>query len=958
MAKNRGGVWLSVISPGEVVKAQVSGKEKERTIDGVVVGCHACPLNVLEHTTKFTQARSTGKPMLWFRSPTEFENSKGEAGYSAAFDAIGRFFPEVGMEREDFEIRYGVKCFPRRMTAERGLVRLNGPTAEHYIHCSQHSENLVTINARARKKEPTTALVFGVDIAVYAFEGEFKKTEPIFWSERHQCKVFVLAHPTPELVDGDSPTAEAWRSTLRAALWSASNPGRYSFLWSLDVRTITTRAEMRQLIVDIKASGETVTCDIEDDGRGKMLVVGFCYDPSFSTVLLLEHPENDNYEPGVEEELRAFLADESINKVFQYGSYDAVEFRRLGYVVKSYTFDTFYGSFLRQTYHRMHGLAAIAQREFPDFADYKTIVERYYSKDEGEEDNALDRGGHGLARCPLPTLTQYNGADTILTKLAEMALRPHIKPALMLVFIRSGATLRKMSENGPILDTDHRDIVRRVAARRVEEILSALRSLTKNPAFNPGSPPEVLYYLHEVFGLPRLADFDEDAMGRDDDEEATDSSDEATLTRIYEETNHPFPRLVLDYRKFSRYGKSYADAYTSSAAAWGGEVRTRYGYAATCRLRSGGGKRKKNVPPKFINLQNIARTSFIKNLLVSDSKWRMVYKWAGKAINHARKTAPPPVSSEWKDWVKENKLLLASMLPKLPEAILALTIFVMFDLSQAELRVLAYFSRDPELIRLFKLGDDIHCLVGEALGLGTFAEIKKNKELRSKVKNMNFGLVFGLSPRGLYYYMKSMGSHASFEEVEMMHRRYFAKFRGVARLIEQRQREWTSKGFVETEWGMRRWCGPEYEPGRKTSWDRIAMNSPIQGTSHLFMLMAMAVLEWQPQAFPLLQSPSFEVHDSLFFKSPVRHCIEAYKQAKPLLEKVPVKYSKDFFGVNFDVPIIAEGGVGFRCGVELETPNIEQPLPNLLLDWLLKDYEIEALIAEQFGYDVPVLTGT
>jgi DNA polymerase I-like protein with 3'-5' exonuclease and polymerase domains len=191
------------------------------------------------------------------------------------------------------------------------------------------------------------------------------------------------------------------------------------------------------------------------------------------------------------------------------------------------------------------------------------------------------------------------------------------------------------------------------------------------------------------------------------------------------------------------------------------------------------------------------------------------------------------------------------------------------------------------------------------------------------------------------------------EEVENMRALYFERFRGVGALIELRHHEWRRDGYIDTPYFFRRWMGPEYEPGRKTNWDNISMNSPIQGTAHMLMLIALHILAKQPNRYKLLAGVSMEVHDALVFKTAVRHLAEVYGMVQDLLEKKTVAYTKAFFRYNIDVPIVAEGGVGFRYGVELETPDFSKGLAHVLLAWVFKNLETEAGLAGEFGYDAP-----
>src|SRR5438128_1419801 len=82
-----------------------------------------------------------------------------------------------------------------------------------------------------------------------------------------------------------------------------------------------------------------------------------------------------------------------------------------------------------------------------------------------------------------------------------------------------------------------------------------------------------------------------------------------------------------------------------------------------------------------------------------------------------------------------------------------LYVFLAADGSQIEVRELAELSGDPLLIRQFREGIDIHCLVGSSLTGWSVERIKKEKNLRKMVKNMHFGIIFGLGRDSLYPYV-------------------------------------------------------------------------------------------------------------------------------------------------------------------------------------------------------------
>jgi hypothetical protein len=169
----------------------------------------------------------------------------------------------------------------------------------------------------------------------------------------------------------------------------------------------------------------------------------------------------------------------------------------------------------------------------------------------------------------------------------------------------------------------------------------------------------------------------------------------------------------------------------------------------------------------------------------------------------------------------------------LPDELLDLDVFLAFDYSQLEIRILAEMSRDPLLISQFRQGLDIHCAVGNALTGWSFERIKAEKNLRKMVKNMHFGIVFGINEDNVYDYVVAKireidGENADLtgitpETCKKCFRMYFVRYKGVARFIETMRAKAERDGYVETIFGFRRSIYQEDET-RDTYWGNQAIN--------------------------------------------------------------------------------------------------------------------------------------
>ncbi len=185
------------------------------------------------------------------------------------------------------------------------------------------------------------------------------------------------------------------------------------------------------------------------------------------------------------------------------------------------------------------------------------------------------------------------------------------------------------------------------------------------------------------------------------------------------------------------------------------------------------------------------------------------------------------------------------------------------DYSQIELRILAHIADEPELIRAFAAGEDIHRSTASAV-LGVAPELV-NAEQRRAAKTINFGILYGMSPFGL-----SQALGISSKEAERFISAYLDRYAGVRRYMEETQQSAEKQGKVETLYGRVRWLPDIQSKNRalRENARRMAINARIQGTAADLMKKAMVGVHCRlksefPEARLLLT-----VHDELVFEVP------------------------------------------------------------------------------------------
>lgn len=183
------------------------------------------------------------------------------------------------------------------------------------------------------------------------------------------------------------------------------------------------------------------------------------------------------------------------------------------------------------------------------------------------------------------------------------------------------------------------------------------------------------------------------------------------------------------------------------------------------------------------------------------------------------------------------------------------------DYSQIEMRIMAHLSEDEGLIEAFRAGEDLHNYVGSKIYGVKPDEVTGS--MRSKVKAMSYGLVYGLSEFGLARQLK-----ISKTEAKQLMADYFQRFGGVKRYLDEVVQKAKQLGYTETVYGRRR---PFSDLNSKVfqireNARRAALNAPIQGTAADIMKLAMIEADRRLIAEGLKSRLLLQVHDELVFE--------------------------------------------------------------------------------------------
>lgn len=189
-------------------------------------------------------------------------------------------------------------------------------------------------------------------------------------------------------------------------------------------------------------------------------------------------------------------------------------------------------------------------------------------------------------------------------------------------------------------------------------------------------------------------------------------------------------------------------------------------------------------------------------------------------------------------------------------------LFMDADYSQIELRILAHMSDDKQLIEAYRMDEDIHRITASKVFHTPFEEVTALQ--RRNAKAVNFGIVYGISSFGLSQDL-SISKKEAAEYIEQ----YFETYPGVKQFLDRMVAEAKEKGYVTTMYGRRRPI-PELSSNnfmQRSFGERVAMNSPIQGTAADIMKIAM-IRVWEKLHSEQLRSRLIlQVHDELLIET-------------------------------------------------------------------------------------------
>ena len=317
------------------------------------------------------------------------------------------------------------------------------------------------------------------------------------------------------------------------------------------------------------------------------------------------------------------------------------------------------------------------------------------------------------------------------------------------------------------------------------------------------------------------------------------STDVKVLSELAKD--YEIAKYILDYRHFAKMKNTYVDTLPELISPYDGKIHTSYNQTATVT-----GRLSSSNP----NLQNIPVRTELGNRI--------------------RKAFVPSFRNE--------QVLLSA------------------DYSQIELRLLAHCSGDETMIRAFNTGEDIHAEIAAKVFNVPLNEV--TKEMRSRAKAVNFGIVYGQTRYGLASALK-----ISADEAQDFIDRYFLTYPGVKEYMEKSIQYAYDNGYAKTMFGRKRYLLDELLSSNhqiKEFAQRAAINSPLQGAAADLIKMAMIELDNRIEKENLKSQILLQVHDELI--------LEVYKNELETVKKL-VREAMEL-GQPLSVPLVVDFEIG------------------------------------------------
>jgi DNA polymerase-1 len=503
--------------------------------------------------------------------------------------------------------------------------------------------------------------------------------------------------------------------------------------------------------------------------------------------------------------LKPLLEDPAVLKVAQNAKYDMAVLARHGVAVAPIE-DTMLISYVLEAGLHNHGMDELSKLWLGhEPIKFKTVA-------------GTGKAEISFKHVPLDKATCYAAEDADVTLRLYNRLRPRLAREKLLTVYETlerpmPEVLAQMELAGIRIDPDYLRILSNEFGVKMAELEAKAHQLAGRP-FNLGSPKQIGEVLYAEMGMEH---------GK-----KTATGAASTDVKVLEDLavkGHELPRVILDWRQFSKLKGTYTDNLVAAVSERTHRVHTSFQLAAanTGRLAS-------SDP----NLQNIpVRTE------------------EGRKIRRA--------------FIAEPGHVLISA-----------------DYSQIELRLLAHIGDIAQLKKAFQDGLDIHAMTASEM-FGVPVEGMPS-DVRRRAKAINFGIVYGISAFGLANQLAIPQ-----DEAGAYIKTYFERFPGIRAYMDRMRAEVREKAYVTTIFGRKINIPAVRgkSPAERSFADRAAINAPIQGAAADVIRRAMIRMPAALKGAGLTARMLLQVHDELVFEAPEAEAAAVCALAKQVMERAP-----------------------------------------------------------------------
>ena len=654
---------------------------------------------------------------------------------------------------------------------------------------------------------------------------DLQKILPLFKElelKRYQQIVTDLSGGDAVSLSAPEPTTRKERvAALAEKTDSILNKGDYDTAETGDYSAIVTHSELKKL-VETLSTQEIISFDTETDGleRESMLCgLSFSWKPKEGVYVPIRSPQPESHLDidTVLSALKPILENPDLPKCGHNLKFDAGILIRNGIKLQGTVFDTLLASQLVDARTPSHNLDTLAllhlNHKMISFEELTAV-----SSDAVPDDGSDEMLGLGIVlevdaeqqrtidEIALEEATIYAAEDADITLRLYHFLSPKLDEMGITELVSDiesplAPILAEMEYNGIVCDKAELKRQSGVISELVDARQAQIHEIVGYPC-NIDSPRQLAQVLFEELGFKPVKRTPGGKV-------STDVTVLEALS-LREDINDPktsVPRLIIEYRQFRKLQSTYLAQLQSAVDPKTGRIHTHL-----YQLTTATGRLKSDRP----NLQNIPVRTEI-----------------GRQLRRAF-IAP-----------EGHKLICA-------------------DYSQIELRILAHFSEDEQLIETFTEDLDIHTAVASQVFEVPAGSV--TRQLRDKAKTINFGIIYGVSPTGLSRRIKGM----TVREASDLINDYKTRFPGINRFLQECVREASEHGYVSTLTGRRRAIPEIYATNQRqrSLGERLAINTVVQGSAADLMKAAMVSVQHRIDRDKLPLKMLLQIHDELVLETP------------------------------------------------------------------------------------------